>query len=155
QQVDDAALARAARPQDRNALAAVDCEVDRFQRHDRAIVERSAHVGERDQPGRRLAVRHLGADQPLNGGDHLRSDSITASMLLWLARRAPRKSSCALIIARWPSKITPPAANAPLGPRSCQAIMRAFSGGPSRIVASLSPLAMSRTPASVIGSPLY
>ena len=46
------------------------------------------------------------AEQALEGADHLRSDSITASMLPRLARSTPRKSSCALIIALWPSNIT-------------------------------------------------
>src|SRR5262249_43217771 len=103
QQVDDAALAGTARTQDRDAFARFDREVDRFERHDRAVVERAAHALERNQRWRRLIARRRTADQPLDGADHLRSDSITASMLPWLARSTPRKSSCALIITLWPS----------------------------------------------------
>src|SRR5262249_4162427 len=115
QQVDDAALAGAARPEDRDALAGVDREVDRFERHDRAVVERAADAVERDQPGRHPVARGRVADQPLDGADHLRSDSITASMLPRLARSTPRKSSCALIITLWPSNTTSTAASASAG----------------------------------------
>ena len=47
--VDEAALAAAARPDDRDELAARDLHVDPGERHDRAVVEDPADVIERDQ----------------------------------------------------------------------------------------------------------
>src|SRR5262249_12417031 len=112
EQVDDAALAGPPRAKEGDALARADREDHRPERPDGAVVEQAARAGERDHGGRRRIVRVAPAEQPLQRADHLRSDSITASMLPRLARRTPTKSSCALIITLWPSNSTSTAESA-------------------------------------------